>query len=393
MTEHELTVRMYNVGFGDCFLISYQSGDRLRRILIDCGMHLSGAGPRPIGEVVRRIVADVDDGNGPHIDVVVATHRHFDHIAGFDNRAWADVDVDEVWLPWTEDPDDTAARRIRDAQAKLAAALAGWSASRGNSAAAVEMLALNALSNDGAMTTLHHGFAGRPRRRFLPVKASSSFTTSVLPDLQVHVLGPSRDEAVIRDLEPPHDQSYLRLLSLDDVGGGGEPLLPFTGQGTPDAALESDPAIEGLHKALRVDIFDLAASLEDAANGTSLVLALEIGSAVLLFTGDAQWGTWRAALEVTEWQELMRRTTFLKIGHHGSHNATPKRLVEDYLPDGVAAMVSVTPVSRWPFIPKKELIERLRGKGARIARSDRGRGTPADFKREGNWWTQITIPT
>lgn len=392
MSDYGLSVRMYNVGFGDCFLIRYQVADRPRRVLIDCGSHLSGSGPRPLSKVVQRIIADVDDGDGPHIDVVIATHRHYDHIAGFDSDQWAAVTVGEVWLPWTEDPDDAAARRIRDAQTKLAAGLAEWSEGRGD-AAAVGMLAMNALSNADAMTTLQHGFSGRPRRRYLPLKTSSKVETPVLPDLQVHVLGPSRDEAVIRDLEPPHDQSYLRQLGLAGVAGSDEPLRPFPTQGSSSAEVESDPAIKDLHDALRVDAFDLAASLEDAVNGTSLVLAFELGSAVLLFTGDAQWGTWKAALEVSEWQELLRRATFLKIGHHGSHNATPKRLVEDYLPDGFAAMVSVSPVSRWPFIPKKELVERLKGKGVRIARSDKRRETPEGFTREGDWWTELAIPT
>lgn len=393
MSDYGLTVRMYNVGFGDCFLITYVVDDLPRRILIDCGTHLSGAGPRPIGEVVRRIAADVDDGNGPSIDVIVASHRHFDHIAGFDSPAWAAVSVKEVWLPWTEDPDDPAARRIRDAQTKLAVGLAGWSAAHGESATPVAMLALNALSNADAMSTLQHGFSGRPRRRYLPTKTSSTLETSVLPELRVHVLGPSRVEAVIRDLEPPHDQSYLRQLGVATTGDDDAPLRPFPTQGEAAAPLEKDESIKDLHDALRVDVFDLAASLEDAVNGTSLVLAFELGSAVLLFTGDAQWGTWKAALDVTEWQELLRRATFLKIGHHGSHNATPKRLVEEYLPDGFAAMVSVTPVSRWPFIPKKELVERLKLKGARIARSDKRRDTPAGFKREGDWWTEIKIAT
>lgn len=394
MTEHELAVRMYNVGFGDCFLISYRGEERRRKVLIDCGSHLSGAGPHTIGEVAKRIVADVDEGEGPHIDVVIASHRHFDHISGFDNPAWGAVSVGEVWLPWTEDPHDAQAGRIRAAQTKLAAGLAQWSTARGPGAAEVEMLALNALSNAGAMETLQHGFADRPRRRYLPTRTgSASFETSVLPGIRAHILGPSRDEAVIRELEPPHDQSYLRQLEVASGIEPGGPLQPFPGQGVPDPALEAEAAIRQLHDALRLDPFDLAASLEDAVNGTSLVLALELGSAVLLFSGDAQWGTWRAALDVAEWQELLRRATFVKVGHHGSHNATPRRLVEEYLPDGFAAMVSVAPVSRWPFIPKKELVQRLEQKGARIARSDKRRHTPTGFKREGDWWTEVAIAT
>ena len=46
-----VAVRMYNVGFGDCFLLTIPMADGVRRILIDCGTHLSGQGPRPIKQV------------------------------------------------------------------------------------------------------------------------------------------------------------------------------------------------------------------------------------------------------------------------------------------------------------------------------------------------------
>ena len=34
-----VTIRMYNAGFGDCFLITIPAPDRPRRILVDCGKH------------------------------------------------------------------------------------------------------------------------------------------------------------------------------------------------------------------------------------------------------------------------------------------------------------------------------------------------------------------
>ena len=36
----------------------------------------------------------------------------------------------------------------------------------------------------------------------------------------------------------------------------------------------------------------------------------------------------------------LRGTTFVKVGHHGSHNATLKTLVENILRSSVRAMVS-----------------------------------------------------
>jgi len=62
------------------------------------------------------------------------------------------------------------------------------------------------------------------------------------------------------------------------------------------------------------------------------MLMLEISGTFLLFPGDAQWGTWNAVMEDPEWKQLLERIAFYKIGHHGSHNATPKDFVEAMIP-------------------------------------------------------------
>ena len=108
----EVTVRMYNVGFGDCFLLRIPTPDGERKVLIDCGTHPGGAGPRKMRQVVQDIVADVTDADGvPRIDLVIGTHRHRDHVSGFDDagmgRRRSDGNVD---LPWPEN------RRIRKAR-------------------------------------------------------------------------------------------------------------------------------------------------------------------------------------------------------------------------------------------------------------------------------------
>ncbi len=77
----------------------------------------------------------------------------------------------------------------------------------------------------------------------------------------------------------------------------------------------------------------LALRLNDEVNNTSLVIAIELPATgkVLLFTGDAQRGSWISwsdlswtapgASPVTA-RDLLARTVFYKVGHHGSHNAT-----------------------------------------------------------------------
>src|SRR5216683_427479 len=174
-----ISVRMYNVGFGDAFLVAIPEAEGVRRILFDCGSIAAPQG-RAMSDVVERIVRDVTGADGvPRIDVVVATHRHKDHVSGFDAAVWANVQVSEVWLPWTEDPEDPAAREIRDIQSRLTLAL------------------------DAAFKA--RPAAGNPTRRFLPTldPAERTFTTAALPGVTVHVLGPSRDKEVIRDMTPP----------------------------------------------------------------------------------------------------------------------------------------------------------------------------------------------
>ena len=80
---------------------------------------------------------------------------------------------------------------------------------------------------------------------------------------------------------------------------------------------------------------DLAIQLDDRTNNSSLVLAFEFleSKRVVLFVGDAQVGNWLSWQNV-KWTvddktvtgpDLLARTVFYKVGHHGSQNATLKQ--------------------------------------------------------------------
>jgi beta-lactamase superfamily II metal-dependent hydrolase len=387
----EVLVRMYNVGFGDCFLIAFPADDRPRKVLVDCGSHSAGSGPVPISEVAARVVEDVTDDDGvPRIDVVVGTHRHQDHVSGFRADVWDDVQVTEVWMPWTEHPTDPQARRIRETQSQVARHL--WTALQGaEDERGTRELAENALTNAEAMTTLHKGFAGSPRRRFLPSKdaGENSFPVDSLPGVTVHAMGPSRDPEVIRDMDPPVGGGYLRMVRDQEASGDQEPSGPFSPEWkiAPADFLAENRHLRLTDKERRflddlagVDFFQIAVALDRAVNGTSLMLMFELRDAVLLFPGDAQWGTWQAALANETWRPLLERTAFYKVAHHGSHNATPRAFVEDALGkrgdpagaplDDFRAAVSTRTMKRWKFIPKQELMEALAKTSPRVVRSD-----------------------
>lgn len=380
MANQFVTIRMYNVGFGDAFLLLFPDRNRPRRVLIDCGMHSIGPGPRKMKEVVKQIVQDTTDADGKsRIDVVVATHRHQDHVSGFSQPLWEKVEVSEVWMPWTEHPTDPRARQIRETQSTRAHSLA-MALTRLNVDDSILAIAQNNLTNRAAMKTLHAGFSGQPQRRFLPTKRrrERSFDTPVLPGVKVHVLGPSRKEEVIRDMDPEKSESYLQFL-LTRSQPADQRLRPFRSEWSlPLTAYRrsyphlnfTDHMKRQFTKVGSGTEFDLVTKLEKSVNGTSLLLMFVIGKAHLLFPGDAQWGTWKAAMDDPEWQELLSKTAFYKIGHHGSHNATPRSFVKKHLPKSFFGMVSTRNTKKWGDIPRLPLLEALRKRSNRVVRSD-----------------------
>ncbi|KQP62779.1 hypothetical protein ASF41_22495 [Methylobacterium sp. Leaf111] len=384
-----VSVRMYEVGFGDCLLVTFRSGDSAKRVLFDCGS-LSRR-KADVARVAADVIATCTDGRGKaRLELVVCTHRHKDHVSGFDDAAWSTVEVGEVWMPWTEDPDDPRATRIRNRQSSFAAALyealapglgrdaTPLAEARAARKQATIALALNALTNEKAMGTLHSGFAGKPPRRFLPA-ADAAFQTlelAGLPGVRFHVLGPSRDEDVIKDMDPPAGKAYLTRVAArrtdEERDGAFSPRWRVTDDafraGRPDTTFGADDRKDVDDLADQPD-GDMAAVLDSAVNNTSLMMMIEVGNQFLLFPGDAQWGTWDAILRRPEGRALLARTTALKVSHHGSHNGTPRSFVDEVIGGGVVALLSTGTVKMWPGIPRRPLVEAL---GARtvLVRSD-----------------------
>src|SRR5438045_2440733 len=74
----QIRVRMYRVGFGDCFLLTLPTAAGPRHVLVDCGVHSRG-NIDMLGPAVENI-AQVTDGK---LAIVILTHAHQDHLAGF----------------------------------------------------------------------------------------------------------------------------------------------------------------------------------------------------------------------------------------------------------------------------------------------------------------------
>ncbi len=100
----QLMMRLYGQGLGDCFLLAFPrkgKPDDPCYLVIDCGAAMSTPGR---AARMKKVVENIREATGGHIDALAITHQHFDHISGFQDawQEWKLLKVDSLLLPWTE---------------------------------------------------------------------------------------------------------------------------------------------------------------------------------------------------------------------------------------------------------------------------------------------------
>ena len=383
-----ISIRMYRVGFGDCFLLSLPvNGGERRHILVDCGVHARG----DIGSI-DRVIDDIAAETKRKLAIVIATHAHQDHISGFGKRAdvFSTFEVGEVWLPWTWDPNNPDAVKLQAKHAALAAALndhfqaANTLTPAGSIAAAAADAVANLSGNARAIDLLVSGFRVGAKVRFLKAGDSLGDPAGVT-GLSVKILGPPQSPEFLAQMDPPAGQHYLRVGAAD--GDEGTRVEPFAARWKIDTAIGD--TMTRLSEADRISLEaaassppeELAFALDQARNNESVVALLSYRGKNLLFAGDAQYGNWRWWLDNEKPDLILPEVSFFKVAHHGSVNATPKDALERMTDGGFAAMVS-TQGTPWPSIPRVPLMQRLSEKTKqKLVRSDwlpvKGAPTPA----------------
>lgn len=426
MQTTSIKIRMYNVGFGDAFLLTLIQGAAMWRMLVDCGVHSQGKA-RPLLSVVQAIIADLQaesPGKPPTLDVLVATHHHADHIAGFAYPDWEAVDVGEVWVPFVEDPNDKDAIALRSGLDRAATALdalveqsftrSGLAAAPLRSLKLASALAKNSLGNKAATDRLlgrnDKHFHNTPTVRYLPSKiAEQNKITTPLTDVIIHVLGPSRDPNDLKRMDPPASARWQAKQRAFEAGPAGDNApqenLPEIFNEMYQVSNEEVPELIGAELVAALDSLDLAdlfndadeylaaaSILERSVNNTSVFFVLDVGGTHLVFVGDSQQGAWEHVLGNPQTRELVSNPAFYKIGHHGSHNATPRDYVTNYLGSrGAYAMLPYGEVKRWGDIPNAALLEALTERKTMLVRADAPVAGGLVAIGADDLWSEITL--
>jgi beta-lactamase superfamily II metal-dependent hydrolase len=438
-------VRMYRVGLGDCFLLTSYLEEKPDHMLIDCGMF---AGSRLDPEVAekdlqKKIVESIKQETGGKLDVVVVTHEHMDHVSIFNSAkdVFDEIEFENVWFGWVEDPTNDLATALRKKYEKLQDALQ----------TALASLQRLASADPDEYSALHQGVA--QIAQFAGLEADGSFTGSGEPGalgaakavaaqpreaidyvkgkvakgniqygspggiwsfggLKVYVLGPPASEQQLRIMEragATYDKALM--LGLDEaLESGSEVPTPFAttwghSVSVQDGKLNVPDAYGDIDTSAMLDRYNdplqswrqiddmmlessatLALQMDKYINNTSLVLAFELPNQdVLLFPGDAQVGNWDSwsAIKDFDSDDLIKRTVFYKVGHHGSHNATLKPALEKMTNSKLVAMI---PTNEWFarkskhwIMPAPILYQTLEKHTAgRVLRNDQGKNDVPD---------------
>jgi hypothetical protein len=411
-------VRMYNVGFGDCFLLSfyYKKPMADQHILIDFGTVGGKAN-------MKAVANDIKNACGGKLYAVVATHRHRDHIGGFSDAGGpgstgaliASLKPEIVVQPWTENPGADAmadsapllAKRRKATDKRIfMASLAAMSAFaettfnhvhslRGGKgrAGTLERLALNNIKNVDAVNNLRT--MGKKSPRFLQYNSPSGLENSkLLPGVKVRVLGPPalKDQNIKKYAKDSDEywisSKYWGLQERASTSSVGQKLFPreprFQSRGKPIHTRWFTNRADG---ALKRNALGIVTVLDDFLNNTSLILLFEVRGKKLLFPGDAQLENWSYALDQKGIKKLLGSVDLYKVGHHGSRNATPKQLwgLFNKKRKGLKTMMSTSPGvyhrSEEGKVPAERLVRAL-GKQSELKATDKLKGArgPLEFE-------------
>jgi beta-lactamase superfamily II metal-dependent hydrolase len=335
MLKEEILVRIYNVGCGDCIFIRIPDNGHLFHILIDCGNYI-GQETVELEKAMNNVEELLNDKSlvpadqRGHLDLLVATHQHWDHIKGFESslEAFKRIKVDRIWLTVGMKEDYPQASQLRALQDRVEETLQRIKSDPAFNLSPDLLSTLNMLSLSTKKATevltstipCHHGIKSIFVYRGFENELTKKVAKKVLlrfkdPQTKLAVLAPEKDI----------DTSYVKtgLAFSTDIGVDKQCFYELVPEEQRIAIPTNISLLEFHQLKPYLKSASLVAALQSGhiVNNTSVVLLLEWKGRRLIFPGDAEQESWKL-IDVKS-KALKKPIDFLKVSHHGSCTGTP----------------------------------------------------------------------
>ena len=362
----KVTIRMYCMGTGDCFIVKFFSGKKEKfTVMIDCGS-CSGTAKdfRPYIIDLKKFVGSKG------IDLLIVSHEHQDHVNGFKKceDLFDEIPIREAWFAWTEDPKDPTgkAKELLEKRKKLRIAFrnameaysfrveeiekcfledakCGYIKKANNSFLNglrtladinlnIDDESLNKESLSGMIAILSK--LKRDKAKIVYRNPGEMVKFEGAPGLKFYILGPPMDKGSVykdgkegKDVFQKHIALNYSMSSCDAYtnlnNATKEKDLPFDPQYV--LASVDDPISKpgnNTHELIQLyfendlnwrkidydwltGVGSLAIRLDTHLNNTSLAVAIESEDSgnVILFPGDAEYGNWESWHLINDWKE------------------------------------------------------------------------------------------
>jgi beta-lactamase superfamily II metal-dependent hydrolase len=371
-----ITLRAYNVLFGDSLLVSWDEADGKHHAWVDFGNFHNDA-----NAVFEKVYTDVLQRTGGKLDLLVITHRHMDHMEGFFSlraRFKADFTIQRLWHAHVT---STVDHVFEIAEQALRSMLP---ASIPASDTEIGRVFRNNFGAKGDKIKKQMSDilkeAGVPASRIFKIHRHTNLAPALPPGitrLKIEVLGPERNSKLY--LQPLEHALRAHGIALSSANGRitAKRKDPFDGvrgvtfSRSPLAKL-ADAA--RLRRQLQNGGLSVLAAVDTTRNNTSIVMRLTHGTARLLLVGDAEEKSW----EILKKNGASLTADVIKVGHHGSINASPDFSFKAVMPTKLASNAAVISTDDDRFtgeneVPKDSVLngwrDRLK-KPSRLLRTD-----------------------
>lgn len=371
-----ITLRAYNVLFGDALLVSWDEADGVHHAWVDFGNFHNDA-----NAVFEKVYNDVLQRTAGKLDLLVITHRHLDHMEGFFSlrkRFKTDFTIERLWhahvTPTLDHVFEIAERTIRnrlpasipDSDTDIGRAFRNNFGAQGDKIRQQMADILNEI--------------GVPASRVFKIHRGVDLKPALPPGLKklgIEVFGPEQDSN--RYLQPLEHALQARGVFISAVNGRVKVTKedPFDGARAvkfKKSALAGLADVARLRRQLQTGGLSVLAAVDTTRNNTSIVMRVTHGSARVLLVGDAEEMSW----------EIMRKNgaplnaNMIKVGHHGSINASPDWSFKTVMPTKLASNAAVISTDDDRFtgeneVPKDSVLKGWRARlknPSRLLRTD-----------------------